>query len=292
MNYGMISIDYGSVNLGNRLIEFAVKKLLLLPKPYVTISMFKFPTDREIAQLNKCDFILVPGSTVLAKAPGNSDALAALNRMNPPKFCIAASGWKPRYHYYTEAMQQLTPPIGCRDPKTLNICKSLNIPAILTGCPTAYLNKLTIEKPKVPFSIIGFGRKNTDLQLALFHKLRGKYIAAIQEKKFAMPLIKKLKIQHFTYEDVQSVMQWYAKASFVLTGRLHGVLPALSQHKKVMFFGNPKDSRFSLLEYLGIKVTPITSKMYPTFIDSNTYIDQLDKLKQNFLSWGKQVGIN
>ena len=60
MQYGLISIDSKeSVNLGNRLIEYAVRKMFNLTLPAEKISMFKIPTEEEIERLNKMDFVLV-----------------------------------------------------------------------------------------------------------------------------------------------------------------------------------------------------------------------------------------
>ena len=297
MTYGKITIDsYGvnlknaHVNLGNRLIEHAISILLNLKPADALVSMFKIPSQVEIDKLNTCDFVLLPGSTILADAPGNSDVLNLLDKIKVPKLCVAASCWGPRYKPYVSAMKNITPPIGCRDPYTLNVCKSLGIPAILTGCPTAYL-PLQKNTPTVPYSIVGFARTHIDWQVNLFNKLNGKVVSAIQENKFEVPIARRVCSDIFTYEDPINVMRHYAEAKQVITGRLHGVLPALSQHKDVMFFGDNRDTRFSLLEYLNIDVCTMVNSKKITLQNKSVYSDKLAELKSNFYKWARTFGL-
>ena len=136
LNYSLISIS-GSVNDGNRLIEYALLALLNLPMPTITVSMFKLPEEEEIDRINQTDFCLLPGSTILAKNAGDSLAMSVLFRIKVPKLCVGASVWEPRYPAYIEILEHITPPIGCRDPHTLKIIQDLGFTGILTGCPTA-----------------------------------------------------------------------------------------------------------------------------------------------------------
>jgi hypothetical protein len=290
MKYGLLTIDFPKGNLGNRLIEYALKHSLQLGAPTVSVSMFKIPTASEIARLNTCDFVLLPGSTILAKAKRNSDALHILAKIKVPKFCVGASGWGPRFKYYTSAMKHITPPIGCRDPDTLAVCARMGIPAILTGCPTAYLPKRQ-NKPDVPYTVVGFARDSIDWQMSLLRQVRGKRVAAIQELKFSTPIAKKLRCDVFNYTNPNNVMHHFSEASAVITGRLHGVLPALSQRKPVMFFGHKNDSRFTLLQYLGVHINQIGAAPDIVLQMPKDYENKVDLLHDNFLTWAKTTGI-
>ena len=79
--------------------------------------------------------------------------------------------------------------------------------------------------------------------------------------------------------------------SCVVTGRLHSVLPAMSQHKKVLFFGDIKDSRFSLLRYFGIKINKIGDQFLIVYNNSNDYIDKVCKIRDNFHRWSTITGV-
>jgi len=254
------------------------------------VSMFGIPTEEEICSLNKCDFVLLPGSTILANAPGNSDALKVLDRITVPKLCVAASCWGPKYQPFYSAIKSITPPIGCRDPYTLAVCKQLNIPAILTGCPTAYLPCQDLS-PANPYSIVGFARTQLDWQVHTCAKIHGKVVSALQEIKFEQPIAKRLHSDVFTYEDPAAVVRHYAGAKQVITGRLHGVLPALSQHKNVMFFGDPKDTRFSLLTHLGIRIQPMVGNVGISLQNKGVYAEKLAELRTNFYNWANVFGL-
>lgn len=293
MKYGLVSIDYGSVNLGNRLIEYALKELLDLGEPAVKVSMFSVPTEEQIEQLGACDFVLLPGSTILSKGPGQSLALQCLPQIKAkcPVFCVGASGWAPDHPYYTEIMSYITPPIGVRDPETEAACKTMQAETVLTGCPTLFLPDKVVQPPKSPYTIIGFARDGWDWQDRFFNGLSDNLVAALQEPEVEYGLARRHTGETFDYEDPGLVMDRYAGCEAVYTGRLHGILPAMSQDKPVCFFGHKRDSRFSLLECLGIPINPIHGDVELRLMKSKTYDDAVQTLWENFNIWGVRVGL-
>jgi hypothetical protein len=284
MKYGILTIDTPNANLGNRLIEYAVKTLANLPAPAVAVSMFEYPSAQEIVELNKCDFVLLPGSTILATGQGQGEATAALSKIKVPKFCTAASFWGPTYPLNKEILKYITPPIGVRDPATLAACRNLGISAILVGCPTAYFPKRKWSSP-IPYNIVGFARTHVPWQLSCLSKIPGKIVASIQERHFELPMAIGLHADAIYYDNPDEVMNVYAGTQAVYTGRLHSVLPALSQDKPVYFFGDPADSRFSLLDLFGIIINPLGKTAPMTLQNPSTYRSIVDATKSAFMYW-------
>lgn len=298
MRYGLISIG-GGVNLGNRLIEFALRQMLGLPLPAAIVPMFHPISDGDAVRLNDCDFVMLPGSTILADGPGQSEALHSLHKIKVPILCVAASGWGPGIPYHgREVLDRITPPIGARDPHTLAYLEGLGIPAILVGCPTAYLPHRIAEKEGI---VLGYGRSCVPWQQANFEKIRGDHPqltirVAVQEPAFDGVLADQLGLDSFTYHDPGKVYDFFSRAGLVITGRLHGILPAMSQRCDVVFFGDKGDSRFSILHHLGIKMTqygeyPISyfnrhsRHIFFTAYRAEHYLPRLSELRNNFFTW-------
>lgn len=291
MKYGLISIDMGSVNLGNRLIEYATQKVLNLPDPAIKISMFKTPTEEEIVKLNKMNFVLVPGSTALAHGAGQSEALDYVARISVPVFCVGVSGWAPAFHYHTHAIRYMTPPLGVRDPLTLKKCHKYQVRAYMVGCTTMHLPKINdATKPSVEFTCIGFSRENQEWQHEMFriHSDNRRYVSMIQEGTGIEPHLSRefsKEEDRISYSNPEEVMNYYARCTDVITGRLHGVLPAMSQHKPVAFFGDFYDSRFSLLRFIGIKISYYNKMHYIEFVSPDKYINNIKILREALDEW-------
>jgi hypothetical protein len=289
MRYGIFSIDIGSCNMGNRLIEYSIKQTLGLPEPFVSISMFKAcPSNDDIDRLNSCDFVIVPGATTLANGPYQADSLVCLPYIKVPVICVGAGSWKPMYSLNAEACKHMMKPIGVRDPQTLEECKQKGIEATLTGCPTLFLPKSS--DPVFDYTVVGFAREDLAWQVSwMKSKNFPSMVASIQEagheKASALELTKNL----FSFENVEEGVSWLAQSKQVVTGRLHSVLPAMSQDKPVCFFGNSNDSRFSLLSYLGITINKIGTDFTPIFQTFGSYRPKIEELKGSYISWARKL---
>lgn len=291
--YGLITIDIHSSNRGNRLIEYAVKKMLGLPDPLVQISAFHVPHAASLEQMNKMDFVLIPGATILAKDKNQGLALDYLDKIKVPRFCVASGGWKPHFPINEFALKHIDGPVGVRDLDTIEECKRLGKDYVFTGCPTAFLDSsgpTSTDK----FIIIGYGRKQVPDQKILFEKVKNYHklplVSAIQEPSFEKPIAKVLNTNIFSYDNPEDVYKKYSKCQMVVTGRLHGVLPALSQNKPVVFFGNKKDSRFGLLSYLQIPINDVTMNYDKKLVTyAKTYRPKIEELKLNLAEWRKST---
>ena len=290
MRYGIISISKGTVNFGNNIIEYATKSLLRLPEPAITVSAFTVPDQDQIDQMNGMDFILVPGSTTLAEGHMQCDASACFDKIRVPIFCVGASIWLPRYQLNTGMAKRLAQPVGTRDPITHKILQSIGIESVLVGCPVMHLRTLDITSPFERYTVIGFARENHEWQDKFFKTIPGKKIAAIQEYS-EVSLAKNNSTEQFDYTNIENVMQRYAQCSRVVTGRLHGVLPAISQRKPVFFFGDSNDSRFSLLSDLNVRTNPMGGSTDITYSNPEHYTSKLEEYRARFYEWiGKTIG--
>lgn len=285
--YGVLSIDSpGSVNLGNRLIEWALRKVLGLGMPSVKVTMFREIGDEDAASLNGCDFVLVPGSTVLADARGNSEAMRSLGRLKVPVFCTAASGWGPKHPPLVSALKHIEGPVGCRDPQILQVCRKHGKDAVLVGCPTLLMNTRFVRRPAQPYNIVGFARHDMQRQVRAAASLPGKVVASIQEESHELPFALQVTSHAFRYKDPDEVYRHYAEADAVYTGRLHGVLPAMSQKRPVCFFGDGSDTRFTLLKHLGVPVRAIGGALNHKYLTSpETYKAGVARLREAMQDW-------
>lgn len=294
MKYGIITIDTPGSNRGNRLIEYAAKKVLNLPEPSVAIPMFVKPDRSLIDLINQCDFVLLPGATILAKGKGQGETMDSLKKIKPPKFCIGAAGWHPPFKLNIKAMKRIDGPLGVRDLYTYDQCKKEGISVRLVGCPTMLLPAVT-GRATIPYDIIGFARKYVEWQVESFFKPlalnRGKkLVASLQEVSHELPIARRITEHVFNYDDPAEVMRRYAEADFVYTGRLHGVLPAISQKKPVIFFGDPDDSRFTLLTCLGVPVnTPGGDPRTFESADSGVYDEKVRIFKDELTGWKNET---
>jgi hypothetical protein len=289
VKWGIFSIDMGTCNLGNRLIEHAVVESLGLPPPTVAVTMFKIPNNEQITELNKMDFLIVPGATTLANGPWQADALAILPKIKVPVVCVGSGSWNPMYRLNTKACQYMVKPIGVRDPHTLAECKQNGISATLTGCPTLFMPRISAPEYG-DYTVIGFARNNFQWQELFFKNLHyPNLIAGLQEIAHEKPLAEKITKKFFTYESIDEVTSWLGQCKRVVTGRLHSILPAIAQGRSVLFFGDPKDSRFSLLKHLGITINPLGGPFEIWFQHEQDYIENVNNLKQVYKQWAYEV---
>jgi hypothetical protein len=249
--------------------------------------MFSALSAESVEQLNSCDYVLLPGATILADAPGQGEAMSDLGRITVPVFCVAAGGWEPM-PYNEKALRLITPPLGVRDLKTLAVCERLGIPAMMVGCPTAYLPKR--EAPEIG-SVVGFARRHWAWQGEMLKQYcDATTLAACQECvpiSYEDEIISVLGVKKFRYDDPSAVIQTYASATRVVTGRLHGVLPAMSQKKPVAFFGDLADSRFTLLQHLGVPVHPIGASMQLAFAMPEEYEGRVAATESVYREWAE-----
>ncbi len=267
VRYLYATFGAGSRNFGNAVIDYATRHLLRnqLPPPAAEFDAF-----RREPPLGSYDFVLVPGGTMITA--GQNPGLDQIGAFGCPVYCLAGSIWtrlpKPGWLIRTRLIRppeapvadlrivrQLTPPIGCRDRFTYERLRADGIEAHYTGCPTLMLPVDGIADDG--YVLFSLGRRRLRTQTRAAHRLARRYhvIGLVHEVDdyervraagWALPLA--------TYSgEVELYLSYFKRAAVVVTGRLHGALPALAYGKPVFYYGT-RDTRTTILDDLGVPI--------------------------------------
>jgi hypothetical protein len=274
-----------TVNYGNHIIETATRQVL---KSYLDkLKIIEYDSFGNEIPNGKFDGLLIPGCTMIT--PGQNKSLDRLGSLDYDSFCFAGSLWYPnskksfliKKRIFTFWENSATPDlsivknlkgiIGCRDIFTYNFLIKNGMNALYTGCPTLFLEKQGIEDHD--YVLFSFGRHDFHKQVYYGKRLAKKHfvIGIVHEIKDAeiaksagwdLPLID-------YFGDIDLYLSYFKNARFVVSGRLHGILPALAYGKKSFYFGT-NDSRTTILHHLGIKIHKYSE--IPDFIKKSSTI--------------------
>lgn len=304
---GVASISLGSPNFGDYIIEYAVSQLLGNLNPFVT-----FPShSKEIpSEVKDVDLIFCPGATCLDLGYLPSRLLEVPIPILPFAACV----WEPtriqtrvdvvmrglekffpmlkRYRLYKQystidlgILNKSIQPIGCRDSWTYEVLKKMGYNAEYVGCPVMYLNDGN-DIPPLDYIAVSLPRKNANVFLKKvkmeFPKCEIKVlIHELYEYKIASQFPEITVVNH--KEDGRYMLDFYKYASCVITGRVHGCLPAVAYNKPVLYVSDlPNDSRHTLLRDIGVNIFP-TDSWDPSnlqVIDKSKYSDLEGKMKK------------
>ena len=322
--YAWASITIDTCNYGNWLIEYCLKEILDLPEPAITFDSFLPLADPLIEQINQtCKFVLSPGCTTLQM--GQNAAYTAFDKIKPPTPCFGGCLWQSgQISHLSKQLNMLAPaqlamrqgktaradltvaakmsqPIGSRDPYTHKILTEAGIASRFVGCPTLIAPQAVTHwrKPAGERLIMSLSRSSVPAQLRLIRKLsRSWNVHIVIHEPYERKIMKLLpKIATINFEHPKQLLDAYCSADIVVTGRLHGALPAIRCGVPVAFFGNPSDSRLSLLEFLGIPLRISTERLaipedLPEIqIPSPQTFDKLQSLREAFVEYAEEYGI-
>ena len=267
LKYGYLDPLIGSRNYGDAIIDRATRHMLdgVLPEPAERIDLFSTQPPAV-----PCDFLIAPGVTTLTD--GDRPFMGILDQLDCPTYCLAGNVWAPppkpgvlvrtRILFGERSLapslavpRRLAQPIGARDSATHQALLGAGLESIYTGCPTLHLPATDVADDG--YLLFSFGRAHVRKQLRAANRLsrhlpvvglchephdRDRYLAA----GCRFPLIE--------YDgDVELYLSYIKRARMVVTGRLHGALPATAYGKPVFYFGT-RDSRTAILEDLGINI--------------------------------------
>lgn len=280
MSYSWASITLRCKNYGNRQIEYGLERALQQSgfslKPSFTFDTFAQPDDEVINKVNATDFLLIPGCTTLVLA--HYPALKhVLSKVTVPVFNFGTT-LSTGYETSPELYDRFKEPIGTRDPFADNYLGTLGFKTKFVGCPTLFTGSAKEYKyndsNKVVFIL---GTHFIDEQLQLLQRARSigfDVRVIIQEEKQRQFFTQLSDIPQVEYTP-QNYIEQVKDARLVVTGRLHGALPALSLGTPVFFLKVREDTRFSLLDYLAIPLN---------YFDDNTWFRLESQLKDPMLS--------
>lgn len=167
-------------------------------------------------------------------------------------------------HNQLEKWRSLQWPIGCRDPFTLQFLSSLGLDCYLSGCPTILSHKIlssplfkeflaTSVNHPIEDEVISNSVLCIDYNPSTFYnRLYRKSYEIVNISALLPPIIQSYSRKvEFTLQYLSFISNWHG---LIVTTRLHAILPALSLGKSVIFYGDIRNSRISLLKSLGIAV--------------------------------------
>ncbi|MCK4624955.1 MAG: polysaccharide pyruvyl transferase family protein [Phycisphaerae bacterium] len=258
-----------SINFGDHIIDYATQ-LLLAPHLPAPAGIFDWKSG-EYPE-GDYDFMIVPGVTMLTA--GNRPGLNDIDKLPWPTYCLAGAIWSPLpnrgflvrsriIHYHRSnpvgpdlsIVKMMAAPVGARDPFTCRLLEQTGIDYLYTGCPTVTLPRdSVVDNGYILFSL---GRGHVRRQKWASHRLGRKYpVVTIcheaSEYHKCRAVGWKLPLVNFN-GDVELYLSYFKRAHSVITGRLHGALPALAYGKPTFCFGT-RDSRSSLLDSLGVPI--------------------------------------
>lgn len=257
MKYAWASITKSCTNYGNSLIEYNLIKLLKkygFNKPnFVFDSLIKQDTD-TIEKINKNEFVIIPGCTTLriGHYPGLE---SILKKIDIPIYNIGATFFGKPMPDFLEYESYFEKPITVRDPQAKKYLDSKKIENLLIGCPTLFTGNAKKIKLNLSKNIIFiFGLYEIEKQIELYKILvkEGYKITVILQEENQNKFLNSLNTNIIKYTP-ENIIRELNKAHLVVTGRLHGALPALALGVPVFFLETFENNRFSLLDYLGIK---------------------------------------
>lgn len=292
MNYSWASITKSCINRGNFLIEFALQKILQkngFDKPNFIFDSIKPESDKIIEQINKTDFLIVPGCTTLTV-----EDYPALKKILPsikiPIFNLGAAFSGNNSKPPIDDLKYFFKPIGTRDPFSHDYLNKHKMPNIFIGCPTLLLGQAeSFQKRDNKKIVFFFGYKEIDWQKRILKSLINKNyeISVIVQEEKQKDIIKNLPVKIVEY-DIKNVLKEIKRARLMITARLHGALPAISLGTPLFFIKTMEDKRFDLLDYLGIKMNNINNAGLQNNLDlalNNPLIENSQKIykKVNYL---------
>lgn len=243
-----------SHNRGNQLIEYATANILGERGPLIAVSSFTLPSEADMLDLHRCSCVILPGATQLDVAehpiapvirqlrlPVIAPGVALCRKEGTPDLAIARA---------------IKNEIGARDPYTYRTLVNAGIPARLVGCSTLFLGRSAHWQQREGPIVISLGRGPQKLLQECIRSCAGLAPVILLEHVPDLQPVFPLpdNVTRILWQDPLQAMALYSSASVVLTGRIHGCLPCIALGTPVLFFGEWYDSRYSLLEYLGIDV--------------------------------------
>jgi len=268
-SYLYANFTESSINYGNYIIDYATKQFLK-NNLFYEIDFVEFDSFKNLIPDGDFEGLFIPGCTMLT--PGENISLSNIGSTNYKAFCLAGSLWysqidkylliKQRLFTYKKGIKpnlsiarNLSGIIGSRDSFTYKTLKSNGLNTLYTGCPTLFLdNSDTMDNDYVLFS---FGRGDYYKQVIAGNRI-GKKTAIIgiaHEEGDAKRLVAagwKYPIIDFN-GDVELYLSYFKNASYIISGRLHGILPSIAFGKKCMYFGT-NDTRTTILNDIGVPI--------------------------------------
>lgn len=248
-----LSLRIGSVNHGNFIIDEASWAMLGQPERR-EYSSFMPLGEEEIKEIDKTPVLVLPGATLLDAS--EHPISASLDKIRCPKLAIAvALCTTSRHQIDLSIAAAISCPIGSRDPFTHEVLKDAGIDSRLVGCSTLMIGDAKRWEHRQGPVVFSLGRGDqAPLQQCVMDAARHYDVEVVQHVPTLQPRFQcSSGVRWMDLCDLTGLKKIYSRASLVVTGRIHGALPAVALGVPVIFFSSYRDSRFSIVEHLGIE---------------------------------------
>jgi hypothetical protein len=252
-----------------------VKKLLGNIHPFTIFESFSGQIPSEVED---SDVVFCPGATCLSITE-NSGLLHVDKPILPFAACLwkkthlkkrtillknivslvsSCSLWSRKFRrdLDLDIVNKSIQPIGCRDSWTYNFLLQKGYQVEYVGCPVLFLNDQNDIEDN-GYVAVSLPRRNSSRFLkTVIKNFPNTHVKVLVHEPREYAISSKYPQLEFVQpkEDGRYLLDFYKHASCVVTGRLHGCLPAISYNKPVLYVSDVVDSRDSLLTDIGVKI--------------------------------------
>lgn len=274
--YTWFSITESCVNRGNLLIEYALRRVLPLPGPELSIDSFQPMSAQQIDAVNRTGFVIIPGCTTIQ--PGHNPAMEQLSEIAVPKYVVGGAFSAGRLIGDVRLCRHVTPPIGARDPYTHRSLRWHGIRSVFIGCPTLTLGESAAWTPGNGPVVVSFGRGSGENYRRCTEALaqRWEVVGVVQSPGKGAEGVAVAGVSIVKYPQPEETLALYRSARLIVTNRLHAALPAVAFGIPVIFATDWWDSRFTLIRYLGVRWLKLHSETVAA--EAERILDNPDRL--------------
>jgi len=293
---GLFSITRNCVNRGNLIIEYAARTILGSPD-FVEIDAHQPLTRADAEALNACRAVILPGATLLQ--PEDHPAMEQLDAIRVPIVALGSALRSISGVPELAVAGRLGTIAGSRDPFTHQALTDAGIPSRLVGCPVLLLGRADRWEPRDGPIVYSLGLGEQRALEACAHACAevGPTVLLLHA-----PARQRLDAPHLTsvpLDSAEQALELIRSASVVVTSRMHAYLTAMLFGVPAIFIGGWYDSRYSLLEYLGVPIEPPVPERIRRLaagcrdgsrLPVEFCFERADRLRAAQVAWMEEVG--
>jgi hypothetical protein len=252
----LLSIASGCINRGNLIIEHATRHVLGLDEDTLLVNAHETLSDNDVAAINSCDALILPGATLLQ--PGDHPAVEQLPLIRCPVFAIGVALRSELDVADLSIARHLEVTIGSRDPFTHDALRSHGRRTALVGCQTLLMARAERWQSRQGPIVFCPGLGDLTVQQACITACAdvAPTIVLHHAPATGQSECRHAQVSHVDLHDARQAFTLFASASVVVTGRLHALLSCIALGTPAIVLGGWYDSRYSLLDLLGVPVEP------------------------------------
>jgi hypothetical protein len=252
----ILGITRRCINRGNLIIEHATRQVL--GETYFTqeFDAHQPLTAFDVASINESRALVLPGATLLQ--PGDHPAMECLPFVTVPILGLGVALRSAAHVSRLELAMQISTTIGSRDPFTHQSLIAAGRASRLVGCQTLLLGRgESWIRQNGPIVVsLGLGcQPQLELCVAACAAM-GPTIQLLHAPDAQPARSRSTDLRVLPLESATQAFDLIRTASVVVTGRIHAYLTSLVLGVPAIFLGGWYDSRYTLLEELGVPIEP------------------------------------